>query len=104
MKIKGILEEFKQKLEELYGDNLIDVILYGSYARGEEKEDSDIDLAIVIKGEIRPFKEIDKMTSIAGDIDLKYNVLLSLHPISEIDYFNRRTPLLTNIREEGILI
>jgi predicted nucleotidyltransferase len=104
LKIKKILIEFKEKLIELYGDKLKDVILYGSYARSEETEDSDIDLAIVIKGDIRPFEEIDRMTNIAGDIDLKYNVLLSLHPISEKDYINRKTPLLMNIREEGVLI
>lgn len=103
LKIKKILIEFKEKLIELYGDKLKDVILYGSYARSEETEDSDIDLAIVIKGDIRPFEEIDRMTNIAGDIDLKYNVLLSLHPISEKDYINRKTPLLMNIREEGVL-
>ena len=104
LKIKKILIEFKEKLIELYGAKLKEVILYGSYARGEETEDSDIDLAIVLKGDIRPFEEIDRMTNIAGDIDLKYNILLSLHPISEKIYINRKTPLLVNIREEGVLI
>ena len=42
MKIKKILKEFKEKLVELYQEQLADVLLYGSYARGEQREDSDI--------------------------------------------------------------
>jgi len=42
------------------------------------------------------------MTEIACDIDLKYNILLSIHPVSEEDYNSRMTPLLINIREEGV--
>ena len=99
-----ILGEFKAELKNLYGNKLKDIILYGSYARGEENEDSDIDLAIILKGNIKSFKEIDRMPEIACDIDLKYNVLLSIHPVSEENYNSRMTPLLINIREEGVRV
>ena len=62
MKIKKILKEFKEKLVELYQEQLVDVLLYGSYARGEQREDSDIDIAVILKGKIEPFKEIDRIT------------------------------------------
>jgi len=104
VEIIEILEEFKTNLKKLYGDQLSKIILYGSYSRGEQTEDSDVDLAIVLKGNIRSFKEIDKMTAIAGEIDLKYNILLSLHPVSEKDYESCKTPLLINIHEEEIII
>jgi predicted nucleotidyltransferase len=99
-----ILGDFKAELKNLYGNKLKDIILYGSYARGEENEDSDIDLAIILKGNIKSFEEIDRMTEIACNIDLKYNVLLSIHPVSEDDYNSRMTPLLINIREEGVRV
>ena len=104
VEIIEILEEFKTNLKKLYGDKLSKIILYGSYARGEQTEDSNVDLAIVLKGDIRPFKEIDRMTAIAGDFDLKYNILLSLHPVSEKDYDSCKTPLLINIHEEEVII
>ncbi len=102
--IMRILEEFKAELKNLYGNKLKYIILYGSYARGEENEDSDIDLAIILKGNIKPFEEIDRMTEIACNIDLNYNILLSIHPVSEEDYNSRITPLLVNIREEGVRV
>ncbi len=88
MKIKKILKEFKEKLVELYQEQLIDVLLYGSYARGEQREDSDIDIAVILKGKIEPFKEIDRITEFSYDLSLKYSILISIRPISDIDYFS----------------
>ena len=99
-----ILKDFKVRLQNLYRDKFSGLILYGSFARGEYNENSDIDLAIILKGDISPFKEIDKITAIAGEFDLKYKILLSLYPISEKSYQSSKTPLILNIHEEGILI
>ncbi|TKJ21591.1 MAG: DNA polymerase subunit beta [Promethearchaeota archaeon Loki_b32] len=99
-----ILKEFKVRLQNLYGDKFSSLILYGSYARGEFIEDSDIDLAIILKGEISPFKEIDRMSEITYDLVLKYDILISIHPVSEERYLLMKTPFLMNIREEGIQI
>jgi len=104
MKIEKILKEFKEKLIELYKDQLVDVLLYGSYARGEQREDSDIDIAVILKGNIEPFKEIDRITEFSYDLSLKYSVLISIHPVSETDYSSRNYPFLLNLREEGIPI
>jgi predicted nucleotidyltransferase len=102
MKIKKILKEFRQEIEKLYGKRLKDVILYGSWARGEAKEESDIDLLVVLKGEIMPGKEIDRMIDIITEINLKYGVLLSVFPISEEEYSTLNSPLLINVRKEGM--
>nr|QNO51590.1 hypothetical protein FJOHDBIG_00039 [Methanosarcinales archaeon ANME-1 ERB6] len=67
MKIKEILRELRAELEKLYGDRLKNIILYGSWARGDATEDSDIDLLIVLREEIIPGKEIDKMIEINRD-------------------------------------
>ena len=104
MKIKRILAEFKQGLIDIYGNQLIDVLLYGSYARGEQRADSDIDVAIILKGNIDTFKEIDRITEFSYDLSLKYSTLLSIHPISETDYNLRKSPFMLNLREEGISI
>ena len=104
MKINTILSEFKQGLIEIYGNQLVDVLLYGSYARGEQRKDSDIDIAVILKGKIDHFKEIDKITEFSYDISLKYSILLSVHPISKNDYLLRNSPFLLNLREEDISI
>ena len=104
MKIEKILKEFKSELQKLYGEKLKKIILYGSYARREESTHSDIDLAIILKGKVSAFEEIDRIGRIAYDFDLKYNIILSIHPISEEHYQSLKTPFLMNVKEEGILI
>ncbi len=103
-KLEKIIVEFKRGLIKLYGDKLVDVLLFGSYARGEEKEYSDIDLAIILRGEISQFKEIDRITNFSYDISLKYSILLSIHPISENDFKIRSFPFILNLKEEGVSI
>ena len=59
--LKGLLPQLKKILGGIYGDRLKDVILYGSFARGQANNDSDIDLAVVIEGPIHKIKEIDRI-------------------------------------------
>jgi predicted nucleotidyltransferase len=102
MKIKEILKEFREEIEKLYDKRLKDIILYGSWARGEAKEESDIDLLVILKGGVMPGKEIDRMIDIITEINLKYGVLLSVFPISEEEYSTLNSPLLINVRKEGM--
>jgi len=103
MEIKEILEEFKTEIKKLYGKRLKNIILYGSWARGEATEESDIDLVITLKGSVIPGKEIDRMIDIITEINLKHGVLISVYPISEEDYPTINSPLLINVRREGML-
>lgn len=102
MEIDPILKEFREKVEELYGNRLKKIVLYGSYARDQATQDSDIDLAIVLEGEIAAGKEIDRMIDILTEINLSYGVLISIYPVSEKDYLVVNSPLLLNIRKEGV--
>jgi predicted nucleotidyltransferase len=98
------ITDLRSGLAKLYGPRLRNVILYGSWARGEANADSDIDLAIVLDGRVMPFREIDRMGDILTDIDLEYGVLLSVYPVSRQRYHTVRSPLLSNVRREGIAI
>lgn len=100
-KIKEIVGELREKLIKLYGDRLNKVIIYGSWARGEATEESDIDLLIVLKGKVIPGKEIDRMIDIITEINLKHSVLLSIYPVSEVNYSRVNSPLLINVRRRN---
>jgi predicted nucleotidyltransferase len=102
MRIRDILKEFREELENLYENRLKSIILYGSWARGEATEDSDIDVLIVLEGKVIPGKEIDRMIDILTEINLKHGVLISVYPISEDDYSTINSPLLINVRREGV--
>ena len=105
MKIEHILKEFKQKTAELYGDRLKKVVLYGSYARGQANDEhSGIDLAVVLAGIVEPCEEIGRMADIFTDLNLEHNVLITVYPVSEINFEKVESPLLINVRREGITV
>lgn len=102
MRIRDILKEFREELESLYQKRLKSLILYGSWARGDATEDSNIDVLIVLEGRVIPGKEIDRMIDIITEINLKHGVLISVYPVSEEDYSTINSPLLINVRREGV--
>jgi len=78
------------------------IVLYGSWVRGDATEESDIDLIIVLEGKVITGEEIDRIINIITDINLKCDVLISLYPVSEEDYSTVNSPLLINERRKGI--
>ena len=103
-KLEKIITEFRQALEKIYGDKLINLVLYGSQARGDATEDSDIDVMVILKSPVSPGDEIFRMGEVKNQINLKHDQLISVLPISEEDFLFKNTPLLDNIRREGIAL
>jgi predicted nucleotidyltransferase len=104
MQTRQIIAEFVRRAQSLYGDRLERIVVCGSCARDEATGESDIDLAVVLAGDVLPGKEIDRMIDIITDLNLEYGVLLSVYPVSEENYRTINSPLLMNIRREGIAI
>ena len=100
--IHEIVQTARIMLEKIYGSRLIKILLFGSWARGTATADSDIDLAIVLGGTVQQGREIDRINEMVTDINLQYGVLLSIYPVSESDFERVNSPLLLNIRREGI--
>jgi predicted nucleotidyltransferase len=103
-KEKQAVKELVDELKKLYGDNLSRVILYGSKARGDATEDSDIDILVVLKN-IQNFSlERKKVKEISWRLSYKYDLLLTVIIRSEQEYMRKDTPLLMNIEKEGIVL
>ncbi|MDQ3010563.1 MAG: nucleotidyltransferase domain-containing protein [Acidobacteriota bacterium] len=100
--MKTILTELRQRMAALYGARLVDVLLFGSQARGDATPESDIDVMIVLHGEVWPGEEIARSGGIVAELSLKYDVLLSTVFEPEEDFRLRGSPLLINVRREGI--
>jgi predicted nucleotidyltransferase len=96
-----ILHEFKKDVKNILGDNFVEMILFGSYARGDYREDSDVDVLIVVK---EKNKSVEKIVSdIAYKYFLNMNILISFiiteRNINSLNYFLRN-----NVVEEGVKI
>jgi len=99
-----ILQKVKQSLRKFYQDKLEKIILYGSQARGDATEYSDIDILVVLKSTINPYDEIDKTSEIIADLCLEHDVVISRHFISSEKFESQNTPFIYNVKKEGIII
>jgi len=102
--IKDILQELKEGLQKRYGSKLKRIMLFGSYARGEQRSDSDVDVAIILEDFSHACAEIERTADIVSSISLKFDTLISLVPIKEEDWYKRKTSLVSNIRRDGVAI
>lgn len=103
-KIKAILDEVKKCLKEIYGDKLRGIILYGSYARGDFTDGSDIDLIILLEDMKDPLAEREKYFNEIWKLDLKYDTVISLLPFKEDEYRKRKLPVILNAKREGTFL
>ena len=97
-----IVRELHDQLDVIYGDRLKGVYLYGSYARGDAREDSDIDVAVVLTGSVNRGQEIDRMGDIISDICLDKDCFINSFFLSEREFQEKPFAVFRNIAAEGI--
>ncbi len=97
--------ELVRGLIEIFRDNLDRIILYGSVARGEESEESDIDIAVVLKSQLEE-ETRKKFISWIAELDLKYERLFSVIDIenANMEKWGNVLPFYRNIQKEGIVL
>jgi predicted nucleotidyltransferase len=91
-------EEFARAVEETLGDSIHDLILYGSTARSEATEQSDVDVLVVLNEQI----QTEKLFQLAFDIGTEHGVAIVPH-LQTRDHFESRQdhPFLKNVLSEG---
>lgn len=99
-----LLAELHSGLVSLYGDRLVDVILYGSEARGEARSDSDVDVVIVLVGPVEPGREIGRLGDLLAALNLHYGRLVSVVPIAAADYAAARDPFWRSVQRDGLRV
>ena len=98
------LNEFVREMHALYGKRLQEVVLYGSWARGEAGEDSDTDTLVVLNPLEDFWVELSRIGEVANRISLEYDVVISAIPVDGAEFGDPDTPLLLTIRREGIRV
>jgi len=102
---KEMFDKLVKGLRDIYGDILVRVLLYGSFARKTNTQESDIDIAVLLDGE--ETKDMhNRMVNLAVDMDLEYDQVFS---VLNIDYKNfleweDTLPFYKNVKEEGVVL
>ena len=98
------VEKFLQEVNKKYSERIDKVILFGSYARGDYTQESDIDLLVVWKGKL--LEGWEDLENIAADILVEYGVVISLKIVSPEEYkamIDLQMPFIQTLEREGVV-
>ena len=92
---------------DIYGADIVGIFLYGSYARGDYDNQSDIDIAAIVKGSRLDLQnKLKAVWDISADIGLENDVVVSptVIPYDEFEEYKEKLPYYRNIAREGMQI
>ena len=100
-----VLGELVEGILSILESQVIRIVLYGSIARGTNTAESDVDIALLLNGNLSRETE-DKLSDLIVDLNLKYDIVLS---VIDIDYemfkkWEKVTPFYKNVNEEGVVL
>ena len=103
--LQEILEQLDRGISDLYGERYQGMVLFGSYARGEADKGSDVDLLVLLEGEVESsWREYLKIEPIKWPLSLESGYVLSVFPVNVEEYRHAWRPFLMNARKEGVSI
>jgi predicted nucleotidyltransferase len=97
-----VVAQLRKGLKELYGARFRDLLLYGSYAQGDQREGSDFDLLVLLDGPVDTGREILRIEPIAWPLSLDHGIVLSVMPVSHEAYQRGETSFLRIIRNDAM--
>lgn len=107
MNTHDIVMEFAQQVKNILGNKLTRVILYGSYARGDYKENSDIDVMVLTTLTDEEIEKIEtSIFDLAFDLQMKYLIDISVIVKNEehFEHWLGALPFYDNVQREGVVL
>ncbi|MDO5423710.1 MAG: nucleotidyltransferase domain-containing protein [Eubacteriales bacterium] len=105
--VQSLLNQYLAELKKLYGSHLKSVILYGSYARGDYTENSDVDLMILVD---LTDEALERYSDALSELGFGYNVehnIWMMPVVKNIDHFQHWVsayPFYKNVQREGVML
>ena len=106
-KLNKITSQIVEAYRDIYGPSIKNIVMYGSFARGDFDDESDIDFAAIVVGERQILqKKLEKVWDKASDIGLEYDAVVSpvVIPYEEFITYKEKLPYYRNIDKEGIIV
>lgn len=97
-----VIRRLEKGLRDLYGYRFRGLLLFGSHARGEATDGSDVDLLLLLAGPVDAVKEIVRIEPVKWPLSLAADVVLSVIPVDVDDFERAGTALLNTVRREAI--
>ena len=102
--VQAALTEAREALHDLYGARLLRLVLYGSHARGEAHDESDVDVLVVLDGAVDFMRETHLLVDQQLALFDRHGVSVHLFPFAAERYADGGHPLMMNVHEEGIVL
>lgn len=105
--LKIILNKIAKVYESVYGTDIVSILLYGSYARGDYQKDSDIDIVAIVQGNREELQaKLKQVWDASADLELEYGTIVSptVIPYEEFEKYKDDLPYYRNIQSEGVKI
>lgn len=105
--IQTLLAGYVKEVQKIYGAHLKSVILYGSYARGDFTQESDVDIMLLVD---LPANEVDEYSDALAEVDYEYNVnydIWMMPVVKNVEHFNHWVaayPFYSNVQREGVVL
>ena len=102
--LNQITDEMAKYYRNYYGDAVVGIFLYGSYARGDYDAESDIDITAIVKGERSELqKTLRQIWDYSSDVGLEHDIVISptVIPYDEFEKYKESLPYYRNIQKEG---
>jgi predicted nucleotidyltransferase len=95
-----VLARVRDALRDMYGDNIDRIVLFGSRARGDARDDSDYDVAVFLKTMPDRWEEMDRLADLRVELIDETGFFFDLLPFAA-ERYDARTPLMWDIRGQG---
>jgi predicted nucleotidyltransferase len=105
--LEAILGRIANHSRQEFGDSLREVILYGSYARGDQRSNSDVDVMVLVNSDPETLGRFGQSyAKLASDIDLEYGVFVSpiLQDVKTFEFWKDALPFFRNVDTDGLRI
>jgi predicted nucleotidyltransferase len=99
--IDALARDVARDLRVRYGERLAEVLVFGSHARGDAGEESDLDLLVLLVGPVDPWEELRRIDDVLWHHSQLSGVTVSAFPVSDADFAAPTTPVLIRARAEA---